>query len=315
MTAQPLGPRDPRTIEHDVRHGTDYWSRVRKREKYEDGIPWDLGDKESSRHFFESRRYPIPATLRQFQRVSEIELASLPTPCVLKPTFAHTSAGVYIIEAAADGYFDRFRGQAADAAEIHREMSRLFTRFGRNEDQVNFVAEEVVEDIDGAVIPIDYKFLMFYDVVGLCIAVDRNVSPPCLHYWSEDFLQLPPGAVFHPRPDKFSQGDREAPAFLSELVEFAASISTSLPIPMCRVDLYMTPKGPVLGEITLLPGNFYYEDDMVMSAGLSAHLGALWGRAEQRIASDFGRYPVCDGTLSLDALLTLGRPKTPPVAG
>ena len=258
-----------------------------------------------SREFFERREYPIPATFAQFHRVSEIDLSALPMPCVLKPTFAHTSAGVFIIEARDDGYYDRFRGRQVNLEQVHREMDRLYTQFGRNEEQVNFVAEEVVEDIGGAAVPIDYKFLMFYDEVGLCISVDRNVSPMRFDYWSSDFVPLSPSAVFHARPDRSGRGGREAPAFMSELAELAATISKSIPIPMCRVDLYMTPGGPVLGEITLLPGNFYYEDDVVMSAGLSSHLGAMWGRAEQRVAADFGRYPVCDGRLSLDALFDL----------
>ena len=305
MTVQPPGTRDPRIIAEDVRHGTDYWSRIRRRPRHEGGIPWDLGGKVLSREFFERREYPIPATFAQFHRVSEIDLSALPTPCVLKPTFAHTSAGVFIIEARDDGYYDRFRGRQVNLEQVHREMDRLYTQFGRNEEQVNFVAEEVVEDIGGAAVPIDYKFLMFYDEVGLCIALDRSESPTRIDYWSSDFVPLPPGAVFHPRADMYSLGQSEAPAFMSELAELAVTISKSIPIPMCRVDLYMTPKGPMLGEITLLPGNFYLEDTTVMSAGLSAHLGAMWGRAEQRIAADFGRYPVCDGRLSLDALFNL----------
>ncbi|KQZ89865.1 hypothetical protein ASD62_11710 [Phycicoccus sp. Root563] len=293
-------------IDVDVPFGTDYWSRVHRRERHEDGIPWEFGDKIASKSYFLQKGYPTATNLAQFRSVDEIDLNALPPVFALKPTFAHTSAGVYLIEARKDGFFDRFRGEPVDIEALHREMERLLEQFGRDQSQVNFVAEEVVDDIHGVDVPIDYKFLMFYDQLGICFALDRNAKPLHVDYWDAHLRPLPTTAVFHVKPEVATRGHTPAPRFLPELVEFAIQVSASIPVPMCRIDLYMTRRGPVLGEVTLLPGNWYYDDGVaVMGAQLSAQLGALWGRAEGRISSDFGSYPACTGTLSLDALLKM----------
>lgn len=291
----------------DIPPGTDYWSRVRRRLRHEAGVPWCLGDKIAANTFFTATGLPHAEVLARYTIPAEIDLDVLPPRVTLKPTFAHSSQGVFILERRDGEYMDLMSGRATDADQIKQSLAQVAERFGRTKGELNFIAEETIDDIDGHVIARDFKFLTFYDDVGLCIGVERACSPSRYTYWGPDLLPLPAGAVTHVTPTELAMDVAPAPPFLSDLRDFALDVSARLPLPMCRIDVFMSHDGPVLGEVTLLPGNFYYEDRTVLSAGWSARLGALWQQAEGRVEKAYGRYPVVDDALELDELITMSR--------
>jgi hypothetical protein len=75
--------------------------------------------------------------------------------------------------------------------------------------------------------------------------------------------------------------DIKVPTTLREMVEMARKISLALPMPLCRVDLYETASGPVLGEITRTPGapHLYRPDH-------DEYMGRKWHKAEARLFED-----------------------------
>ncbi|WIK83070.1 ATP-grasp fold amidoligase family protein [Micrococcus lylae] len=75
--------------------------------------------------------------------------------------------------------------------------------------------------------------------------------------------------------------DIPVPEQLDQMLAVAVRLSLSLPMPLCRVDMYETPDGPVLGEITRTPGapHFYREDHDLF-------LGNEWTKAEARLFED-----------------------------
>src|SRR5690606_19877503 len=58
-------------------------------------------------------------------------------------------------------------------------------------------------------------------------------------------------------------------------------LSTVAPFPFLRVDLYDTPRGVVIGELTMAPGG-----PQRYSARHDRHLGDLFERAEARLHQD-----------------------------
>jgi len=69
----------------------------------------------------------------------------------------------------------------------------------------------------------------------------------------------------------------EDPAALSAL---ASSVSAALPAPFCRVDLYETTRGPVVGELTPEPGGYYLFDSAV-----DLYLGLAYELAEWSLSA------------------------------
>ena len=78
--------------------------------------------------------------------------------------------------------------------------------------------------------------------------------------------------------------EAEPPEGAEALLAVARRVSTAVPSAFCRVDLYDTPAGPVLGEITFYPGTFFYKNRKLMAPEEAVRLGAMWGVAEKRLA-------------------------------
>jgi len=304
-----------RRMSADEQLGNDYWSRIHRRETVERGVPRFLGTKLESVAYFEAMNLPHPRVVAVFDRVADIRWCELGASFVIKPTFAHSGLGVFSLERSGDRYFDALRRRFVSQSEVEDEISAGIESFGRSEANANIVVEEKVKDASGGSAAVDYKFFTFYGEIGMCLVDDKNHGPSRLAYWDGDLMSIPKGAVHYVDPGLATLVSEPPPPFMGELLDFAAGVSRLIPIPMCRVDLFMSVAGPLLGEITLLPGHFYYETRAVLSAGWSARMGEQWSRAERRIAADHGRYPLVDRDLTMEELVAAGRRRPPPNQG
>lgn len=286
-------------LETDYSTGNDYWSRVRRRSKTEQGVPWFLARKLESIDFYRREGFPHPELLATFGDVTLESFRGLPDSFVFKPTFASTNAGVYVLDRMDENsFFDRVSNKTLSIEPILEVSRQLLKEFGRDTSATNFLVEEVVEDINGLAVPPDYKVFAFYGKAGLVFRSDKNVQPAALTFWDGEGRRLRRGAVTVDKHASAILVDEEPPAFIQEVIKVAEAFSARVPVPMMRVDLYMSTKGPLLGEITLLPGTFYYENRDILSAGMSAYLGNIWLDAEKRIAEDYGRYPLLQGEMT-----------------
>ena len=223
---------------------------------------------------------------RRFDRLDDIDIDGLSAPFVLKPTFLSTSHGVFLLrETGSTGvyYDDRY-----DCVRTMDEIIGVLSQRAAESDYVKkrWIVEERITDVEGSLVPEDVKFFCFYGEVGLIQVVQRNGSRNRVAFFDGDFRPLSTGLsgpeiVVNPNIVELSPLD--APPGAMDLLEAARRISSSLPTPFVRVDLYNTSDGPVFGEFTFTPGTFYYEDREVMSNALSLHLGGLWRSAERRI--------------------------------
>lgn len=148
-----------------------------------------------------------------------------------------------------------------------------------------YFAEEFLESTSDATIPEDVKVYTAYGQV-LQVLVMRTEGVQVMNRKSfarkyfgpdgEDLGQILPGASYGP--------DIALPAGWNDLLEAAQTLSIATGIPFVRVDLYATPRGPVLGELTPGPGG-----KQTYSLDHDAQLGAAWNDAEVRLQRDLAR--------------------------
>ncbi|WP_141495019.1 ATP-grasp fold amidoligase family protein [Kytococcus schroeteri] len=211
-----------------------------------------------------------------------IDLAGLPDEFVLKSNGGAGSRGVYPVRRVpglADTYevADETRRRLTGAEIIHnlttdKKLSRPW-----------FAEELLVSDVGGAGLPMDYKFFSFYGEVGF--AFTRHAP---MHRGAEGWMDAQEfryvdgeGQDIEMRTGA-SRRDVPLSPLLPEMLEAAKVLSRAVPLPFVRVDLYGTPQGVVMGEITLMPGS-HVTDLLPLQ---DARLGRMWEEAEMRLQID-----------------------------
>lgn len=151
-----------------------------------------------------------------------------------------------------------------------------------------FFAEEFLVGAGDAELPEDIKLYMAYGQVLQVLVMqqgkpgntDRQLFTRA--YFNESGKDL--GRVLNGA----RYASAEPPSQLTELVKIAKRLSRAVGVPFIRVDLYQTPNGPVLGELTLLPGGHHE-----YTSKHDRQMGKKWTAARARLERDIaaGRPP------------------------
>jgi len=213
--------------------------------------------------------------------VEDIDLEGLPENFVLKPTFMSSSYGVMVLTRTETGWRDDLWNKTYSLETIKTEQKRHWDASPASEKR--FIVEEKIEDVTGALVPDDWKFFAFQGRIGLIHRVVRD-SPRNRHaFFSGDFVPIASSDT-----DLITVNDKivnrvavHPPENWNSLVNAAKRVSTAVPSPFVRVDMYNSVRGPIFGEFTLVPGTFFYEDREKMMPALSTRLGQLWVEAER----------------------------------
>lgn len=155
--------------------------------------------------------------------------------------------------------------------ESHKKAKRKFT-----------LVEEFVHEDGTAVIPEDYKFLAFQGVIGLIIKINRNKEKLTMSYFDSEFRPLSDGIIRF-KNDIATLERADTPKNWEQLLNVARRVSVIVPTPFARIDLFDSSRGPLLGEVTLTPGSFYYPNGHTLSDSENARLGRLWDEAKYRL--------------------------------
>lgn len=207
-------------------------------------------DKLAARGFVESRvgaAYLVPL-LGVWERPEQIDFQALPRPCVLKTT--NDSGGVYILRDGEDGrravrFLDR---------HLRRDYASLWREWPYAEVPPRVLAEAFVGGADGA-LPVDYKIQCFDGRAFAVVAcIGRAAGRPQYWYFDRDGRPLPVTRFMerHPAPEM------ALPPSLPEMLRVAERLSTGFA--ELRVDLYDTPDGVKVGELTLFDGGGFFDD-------------------------------------------------------
>ena len=285
---------------------TPFSERIRQRIKHAEPVgqvPWFVHDKVKCYRFCDEigvRR----ATVFQCQRsVRELNFDALPDRFVLKPTTGHSSQAIMpLIRDVNKGlYFDLLRREYRSLDDVIAIQHAFYER-NRFKNSYHILAEEMLQPESGRVeIPHDFKLYVFRDGVGLIMQKNVNARPfQCNAYDGEwqpialdelfDFersdaakLHLrraaEQGFVFSDQTSaKISEGESRPPACADEIKDVAKRVLDGLDTPFCRVDVYATLKGCVVGELTLAPGGLWAGAEC-FSQSWDEQLGEMWSAA------------------------------------
>lgn len=227
--------------------------------------------------FAASHGIEIPEVYQVWPDVSSITLGELPRKFVLKSDGGAGSVAVFPLERLAGG---RYRMMNEGSVYDEQELKDKITSLGRRA-RAPYFAEELLYGADGSAIPDDVKCYMFYGEVGqiLVRSVGKHGDPSTIKLKFVDQQGRDFGAVAVGRTHDPSIA---IPSTLDTLASTAKHLSRAIGLPFCRVDLYDTSRGIVLGEITRAPsgGNEYFTE---------AHdefLGNCWLRGSARLQAD-----------------------------
>lgn len=267
----------------------DYLEHVDQRLKGKEAfVPALLGRKERVRDFARTIGVRTPEVFYRGPIGALPE--ALPDQFVLKPEFASTSIGVRLLRVV-DGsrLLDLVAEKEVQRDDLVRQCEEIASRFyeDRHVDAI-FVVEQLLCAPDGTFPPPDIRCYSFQGEIGM-ILVEHHIAGPARAMYFD--------GGFHPFNDLDERygvapgaHDREtivpavAPANAREILNVARRISTAVPSAFVRVDLYDTPEGVYLGELTFFPGTFYYANRKLMHPLESERLGRYWDAAAERLA-------------------------------
>lgn len=271
-----------------------YLELMRERlEGQERNVPGHLGNKDNVRKFAKMLGIRVPKLYYEGPLFG-VPWADLPEYFALKPRFASTSIGVFLVRIGTDGSMvDLATSEPVTRQQIIDKELSVLQRYNLDPANGMFLVEELLIDYDGSTPPPDIRVYSFFGELGMVyIDYHRPGQKAISAYFDGDFNQFPDLDERY-RIAEEAKGWQEISNSLpkpprAELVlNLAKRLTLAVPSAFCRFDFYDTPKGVYLGEITFFPGAFYYENVKLMLPKEDRRLGQLWESALERL-DDFG---------------------------
>lgn len=236
-------------------------------------LPYKLRNLE----FAASHGIGVPTVYQVWPDVASIDLSALPDTFVLKADGGAGSVAVFPLRRVGPDRYERVgaTGQVAQA-----EILDLLRSLGRAA-RPPFFAEELLTAVGGGPIPNDVKLYMFHGEVGHVltryVGVHGRAGTIRLRFIDEQGADFGPVAIGRKHDPAI-----EVPPSLAQMVEAARHLSRAVGLPFCRVDLYDTSRGIVLGEVTRAPngGNDRYTEEH------DQLLGRRWLDGAARLSAD-----------------------------
>lgn len=247
----------------------------------EQGLPVRLMHKSNLKSFCDQIGVRQPNEIGRFESTDDISLAQFPDKFVLKPAFASTAEGVMLLERVDNGYYDAMSNKVWDEDSIAGMQHEIFEKYPRVKNRVTIV-EQRVECSEGLSIPADYKFLSFQGQVAVIIRIDRTAARLKMSYFDGNFSPIVDDRIRF-NDDIADRQWRLPPTDWRALLNLAHRVSVAVPTPCARVDLFSDVSGPLLGEITLTPGSFYYSAGHTLSRQEDERMGQFWAEGERML--------------------------------
>lgn len=240
-------------------------------------------DKLEARRVVEACGFRCPRILRTFDSVAELDFDGLPDTFVLKPSSLAARRGVMVLQKALGGgrHRELFRRRYLTLNQIKDEQAEWQSLWSRRErEPFKLIAEEWVVGENGpGQIPFDYKLYTIGHEVKFIAQYDRNVSPLAAAFFLNEFEPMEPSKYIVSTWKKISRGEPHVPDCWKDMIAAAKKISADLRTAFISVDAYATPDGPVIGELTVVPGGPYYGSMFGFTPEFDAELGRCWQEA------------------------------------
>lgn len=272
----------------------DYFELMERRlSGQEKNVPARIGSKRIVRDFCDLIGVKTPEVL-QINTLDKLEVENFPDSFVFKPSFASTSLGVYLLKRQESDFLDLLTGNKYSWLDLQKNSQVIVERYyGKGNTTATFIVEELLIDFNGKIPPDDIRFYAFQGEIGLILKEDHMTSDRVESmYFDGNFLPFTDIANRYTIADAAIKSevivDAIVPSNWEALLNVAKRISIAVPTAFSRIDLYDTPNGIYLGEVTLTPGTFYYKNRKIMSHSEAARLGRLWLNAEKKMLGTKG---------------------------
>ena len=235
-----------------------------------DNRPEWLHDKLLTKEHALAHDLPV-APLREILATPDaLQLHHFDEPCVIKPVRGSSSLGVRILHRNSDHLIDLSSGDSLDIQQLRDLETKVLDRIGEDRTPA-LLLEEPVRDAMGRISSRDYKFMFAGGRLVLALLVERTAKGIFCYWTNADFRPVLPNPVW---TNTYFRGVRqfEKPGGWSALVELAWRVYRSSRISLTRVDLYLGANGPVFGEITPMPGNFYFGNTDKLSVSTATRM-------------------------------------------
>jgi len=261
------------------------WTALMDHRKKYDRSPKmvDYEDKIKSKEIAKSYGCPVPETYFVTDNANKIPFDKLPARYVLKPTHYASALGVFLM----NNGVNTFTGKRTSPAEMIRVSQKYLSmhiaphlnEWATSKIPRRIIVEEYLPDMNGNyTIPMDYKCFTFHGKVCMVrVDYDRLLPTQSNDYYNRDFELI----TFDNIKSKYKRRNYRGPKPMhwDTMIDFAERIGKDYG-DFIRVDMYITPTGPVFGENTTYPGSGRLSKDMVSTDKIDRYMGALWQHPE-----------------------------------
>lgn len=244
-----------------------------------DALPlWQMPFKLRNYSLAQSHGVGVPEVYQVWEHPEDINLSSLTTDkMVLKSDGGHSGHGVFILQRTAQGWETLDGGIAFQGNTPSAEILERFSHW-----HGPYFAEELLEGTSDSAIPEDIKVYTAYGEVLQILLMQaggegsmdrRSYTRRYLGADGEDLGKVAEMGTWNP--------EIPTPENIDHITETARHLSRAVGMPFVRVDLYQTPRGLILGELTPTPGGrqrYRGEHD--------AYMGLEWVKAQSRLEQD-----------------------------
>lgn len=253
----------------------------------ESNIPWWVNDKFKLHKFCKEHGFPTPEVYAIWKTPDEMNFAEAPKKFVIKPTVMFSMWGVMLLEKLDDGtFYDELKGRHLTEEQIRDEQQQVYERC-KYKGAYRLMMEAKIEgEHPGKPIPFDYKVSVFYDQPGQVLQIDRNPDVPENAFFDGQFSPLDLEGTIVSDWSKKKMGQHVRPHDYEKMLQLAIDVTKAIGTPYMRVDMFVGPNGPVIGELTASPGDAFYGNNYKFSEAYDLELGKAWSEAELRLASD-----------------------------
>lgn len=231
--------------------------------------------------------------IARYQAADEIRFSDFPNRFVLKPADLSARRGVMLLtRIGEDRFHDDMKDRDLTSTEIVAEQSRWLDEYRRQRKRkTHLIAEEYVRGQNPGSIPFDFKFYTFYGKVGFIIQINRNVKPNQMAFFLDEYRSFHYETKMILPWKTINPGIPHLPDCYQEMIEIARRISLDLKTPFISVDMYGSVKGPLVGELTVIPGGPYYGSLFGFRESFDLELGQMWIDAASQLGEDIPKVP------------------------
>jgi len=218
-----------------------------------------------------------------FEKIEDIDWKALPNEFVIHPQRGYGGNGVLPLVYDKGKYKNILKNIYMTREEVilyfvEKVSEKRYNSLGQPRHSRDLWIEELL----GNPVPYDWKIYTFNGESGIILQYKRDHEVNCKKLWTTDWISIDHGykeaEAYDTNEPCHVNNTMPLPVYKNELLEVARELSIEIKHPFVRVDLYDTPNGVYLGELTPLPGQVFTFTDY-----WDKRLGEMWEKAEEEL--------------------------------